>query len=48
MAWTGDTAEEFILNRIYLRVKEWSMVIENNGGSVEHWLDQLEEMAKTS
>lgn len=30
------------------RVKEWSMVIENNGGSVEHWLDQLEEMAKTS
>jgi len=28
------------------RVSDWDLVIQNNGGPVDEWLDKLEEMAK--
>ena len=34
------------LSSPFFRVSDWDLVIQNNGGSVDEWLDKLEQMAK--
>ena len=34
------------LSSPFFRVSDWDLVIQNNGGPVDEWLDKLEEMAK--